>query len=193
MIGIEKIPEKRYGEQKMFWDGFQWVSRTMPLVRNFEQVTNTKKMQISNIPLEIGLRAEDIKRDFNKRLKDKYKCDKDMIQTLTLINAQNAVGIELASKDDINKIKDTFDGFKFLGQALRVTSFEDKTMNYNVTGFGNSSASMNSLSNPLANSAQTAAQAAAIATAVMKSVQGHTTHVSLQGLNLGPRNSLLTL
>ena len=171
----------------MFWDGFQWVGRTTPLVRNFEQVTNTKKMKIANVPLELGLRADDLKRDFNRRLREKYRGDKDMIQTLTLINAQNAVGIELASKDDIGKIKETFDGLKLLGQVLRATSFEDKTMNYNVTGFGNSSASMSSLSNPLANSAQTTAQAAAIANAAIKSLQGHTVNVSLQGCSLGPR------
>ena len=171
----------------MFWDGFQWVGRTAPLVRNFEQVTNTKKVQISNLPLELGLRADDIKRDFNKRLREKYKVEKDMIQTLTLIVAQNAAGIELSSKEDIPKVKETFEGLKMLGQTLRVTSFEDKTMNFNVGSFGSPSTSLSSLSNPLANSAQTAAQAAAIATAALKGLQGHEVKVSLQSMNLGSR------
>ena len=185
--GIGTIPEKRYGEQKMFWDGFQWVSRTTPLVKSFEQVTNTKKVQISGLPLELGLRAEEIKRDFNKKLKERYKTDKDLIQSVTLIVAQNAAAVELASKDDIPKIKETFDGQKLLGQVLRVTSFEDKTINFNVTNsFGGTNVSLNSLANPLANSAQTVAQSAAIATAVLKKMQGHDIEITLQGDNAAP-------
>jgi len=176
----------------MFWDGFQWVSRTKPLVQNFEQVTNTKKIQISNIPLELGLRAEDIKRDFNKKIKEKYKIDKDLIQTATLIVAQNAAALELSSKDDIHKIKETFEGMKLLGQSLKVTSFEDKTINFNVQGnFSNTASSLTNLANPLANSAQTAAQAAAIANAALKGLQGQEVKITLQGMGFSSSTKIL--
>lgn len=182
------MPEKRYGEQKQFWDGFQWVARTTPIVRNFEQVTNTKKVQISGLPLELGLRADDIKRDFNKKLREKYKTEKDIIIQVTLILAQNAVGVELRLREDIPKLKETFDGMKMLGQTLRVTSFEDKTINFNVSS---GSAGFTSLSNPLANSAQTAAQAAAIASAALKGMQGQDVKITLQGTSTG--TSILSL
>eukprot|EP01022_Parablepharisma_sp_SALTPOND_P004510 TRINITY_DN120419_c0_g1_i1.p2 TRINITY_DN120419_c0_g1~~TRINITY_DN120419_c0_g1_i1.p2 ORF type:complete len:561 (-),score=27.37 TRINITY_DN120419_c0_g1_i1:4163-5845(-) len=174
----EKEPDKRYGEQKLFWDGFQWVSKTTPIIKNLEHTTNTKKVQISGLPLELGLKAEDIKRELNTKLKERYRTDKDIIQKVDLILAQNAVAVELGTRDDIPKIKETFDGQKMLGQYLRVTSFEDKTINFNVSSNFNTATSM---SNPIANSAQTAAQAAAIATAALRGMQGQDVKISLKG------------
>ena len=174
----EEMPDKRYGEQKLFWDGFQWVSKTNPIVKNFEQSTNTKKVQISGLPLELGLRADDLKKELNAKLKEKYHNDKDIILKVDLIVTQNAVAVELSTREDIAKIKETFDGQNMLGQSLRVTSFEDKTINFNVSSNSNASSSM---FNPIANSAQTAAQAAAIATAALKGMQGQEVKITLQG------------
>lgn len=163
------MPTKRYGDKDVVWDGFQWVTKTKPIVRNIEHVTDVKKVQISGLPLELGLRADMLKDEFNAQLKEKYNPEKDIIKSVDLILAQNSIAIELGSRDDISKIKDTFDGKKFLEQELRVTSFENKTINFNVTGAYDAAAST---SNPIAHTPQTAAQAAAIAKAAIEQIQG---------------------
>lgn len=138
-------------------------------MRNIEHVTDVKKVQISGLPLELGLKADVIKDEFNARLREKYPSDKDIIKAVNLILAQNSVAVELESKSDIPKIKETFEGLNLLGQELHVTSFEDKTINFNVTGTYDAAAST---SNPIANTAQTTAQAAAIAKAALEQLQG---------------------
>ena len=149
----------RYGDQGKFWDGFQWVAKTVPKVRDFVHTTDVKKVQISGLPLELGLKPEDIRQELNFQLNANYHPESDIIKTVDLILAQNAIAIELGSREDISKIKDTFDGKEMLGQRLIVTSFEGKTINFNTTEMANEAASS---SNPIANSAMTAAQAAAI-------------------------------
>lgn len=141
-------------------------------MRNIEHVTDVKKVQISGLPLELGLKADVIKDEFNARLREKYHPDKDIINAVSLILAQNSVAVELESKNDIPKIKETFEGLNLLGQQLHVTSFEDKTINFNVTGTYDAAAST---SNPIANTAQTTAQAAAIARAALEQLQGEDT------------------
>lgn len=135
---------------------------------------STKKAVVSNIPLELGLSAQEIKRQFNKLLNDVYKSP-EIIKNVELIPAQNAAAIEVAIKDDLPKVK-SLDSIKFLGNNLKVTSFEDKTINFNVTD-----GASKSLANPVANSAQTAAQASAIAAAALKSLQGQETTFTLIG------------
>lgn len=188
MKSYEKVPDKRYGDQKLFWDGFQWVSKTTPIVKTFEQSTNTKKVQITGLPLELGLKAEDIKKELNSKLQEKYKTHDDIIQKVDLIIAQNAVAVELTSKEDIPKIKETFDEQKMLGQTLHVTSFEDKTIVFNVA---NGTASSSTMFNPIANSAKTAAQAAAIASATLTGMQGKEVKINLMGQTIGQSSKIL--
>ena len=65
---------------------------------------STKKAVVSNIPLELGLSAQEIKRQFNKLLNDVYKSP-EIIKNVELIPAQNAAAIEVAIKDDLPKVK----------------------------------------------------------------------------------------
>jgi len=146
-------------------------------VRNIEHVTDVKKVQISGLPLELGLKADMLKNEFNAQLRKKYNPQKDIIKSVDLILAQNSVAVELGSRDDISKIKDTFDKKEFLGEELRVTSFEDKTINFNVTGAYDPAAST---SNPIAHTPQTAAQAAAIAKAAIEQIQGEDVKVTFR-------------
>ena len=97
-------------DQKLFWDGFQWVTRITPLITSFEQTVSTKKAVVSNIPLELGLSAQDIKRQFNKLLNDVYKFP-EIIKNVELIPAQNAAAIEVAVKEDLPKVK-SLDGIR---------------------------------------------------------------------------------
>lgn len=162
----------------MFWDGFQWVSKTNPKIKNLEHTTDVKKVQISGFPLELGLKAEDIKMELNRQLREKYNPEKDIIKSVDLIPAQSAIAVELGTRDDISKIKEIFDEKRMFGQDLRVISFEDKTISFNVAGSFNDAAGM---SNPIVNSAQTAAQAAAIASAELKRLQGEDVKITLKG------------
>ena len=146
-------------------------------MRNIEHVTDVKKVQISGLPLELGLKADMLKNEFNAQLRKKYNPQKDIIKSVDLILAQNSVAVELGSRDDISKIKDTFDKKEFLGEELRVTSFEDKTINFNVTGAYDPAAST---SNPIAHTPQTAAQAAAIAKAAIEQIQGEDVKVTFR-------------
>jgi len=97
------LPDKIY-DQKLFWDGFQWVTRITPLITSFEQTVSTKKAVVSNIPLELGLSAQDIKRQFNQLLNNLYKIP-EIIKNVELIPAQSASAIEVAVKDDLPKVK----------------------------------------------------------------------------------------
>lgn len=108
-IAVEDIPNMRVEKNKLFWDGFQWVTRNNPIVTSFEQTTNTRKVQISNLPLDLGLTAPEIKNFFNSKIMDKYSLSKDPIENVILIPTQNSAAVELTSKDHISKIK-AFDG-----------------------------------------------------------------------------------
>lgn len=163
---------KKNSDQKLFWDGFQWVAKTKPIIRNIEHSVDVRKMEISGLPLELGLKAESIKDLLNAQLNQKYRPEKNIIKNVELILAQNSVAVELESRDDISKIRDTFDGEEVLGQRLQVTSFENRMVNFNVTGVHDEAASS---SNPIAHSTKTAAQAVAITQAAMKQLEGEET------------------
>ena len=92
-------------KSKLFWDGFQWVTRTTPLITSFEQTITTKKVQVSNLPLELGLTAHDVINFLNAAIQERINDKKEIIQNVKLIPAQNSADVELFSKDDIDKIK----------------------------------------------------------------------------------------
>eukprot|EP00826_Nyctotherus_ovalis_P047055 TRINITY_DN5366_c0_g2_i1.p1 TRINITY_DN5366_c0_g2~~TRINITY_DN5366_c0_g2_i1.p1 ORF type:complete len:291 (+),score=54.57 TRINITY_DN5366_c0_g2_i1:618-1490(+) len=129
-------------------------------------------MEISGLPLELGFKAEAIKDMLNAQLNQKYHPDENIIKNVELILAQNSIAVELESRDDISKIRDTFDGEEILGQKLQVISFENKIINYNVGGVYNEAAGS---SNPIAHSTKTAAQAVAITQAAIKQLEGEET------------------
>lgn len=99
------------GKPKYFWDGFQWVARTNSVPNIDPNILNqTRKMrrvQISNLPLYMGLTEKDIMQIVSKFLIDNYLNDDGNVKPVlsTQVNHQgNFAVMEISSVEEANRL-----------------------------------------------------------------------------------------
>ena len=95
----------------MFWDGFQWLARENITASADPNILNqTKKMrriQISNIPMNMGLSEKDIINVVTKFLVENYLNDESNLNPVVECKIQppgNTALIELSSLEEANKM-----------------------------------------------------------------------------------------
>ena len=115
----------------MFWDGFQWVPRTNS--QNFVDpniLNSTKKMrkvQISNLPLELGLSKENIEGLVTEFMLKNYLNDAN--------NSNPVINVELNDKDktviiEFSSVEETsrlckLDKLKIFNNDCKITRLGD--------------------------------------------------------------------
>jgi hypothetical protein len=106
-IQLEFDPAK----PKYFWDGFQWVARTNSVPNIDPNILNqTRKMrrvQISNLPLYMGLTEKDIMQIVSKFLVDNYLNDDGNTKPVlssTLNHQGNFAVMEISSVEEANRL-----------------------------------------------------------------------------------------
>lgn len=99
------------GKPRYFWDGFQWVARTNSVANIDPNILNqTRKMrrvQISNLPLYMGLNEKDITQIVSKFLIDNFLNDEGNIRPVlssSLNHQGNFAIMEISSVEEANRL-----------------------------------------------------------------------------------------
>ena len=96
----------------MFWDGFQWVTKTSAtgVTADPSLLTQTKKMRrllISNLPLQLGLGEKEIGEFVTKFIIENYLNDDGNFQPVKEVivdTVKNSATIELSSVEEAGRL-----------------------------------------------------------------------------------------
>ena len=108
------------GKPKLFWDGFQWVTRTpasvtdpKPAAKGENSQSNVtgkdlRRVVITNIPLEFGLLEEDVEAFLKQKVEELDEANKDIfeIKSLKLYPNQNSVTVECKEQAMSEKLQE---------------------------------------------------------------------------------------
>eukprot|EP01016_Furgasonia_blochmanni_P055069 TRINITY_DN914_c0_g1_i18.p1 TRINITY_DN914_c0_g1~~TRINITY_DN914_c0_g1_i18.p1 ORF type:complete len:544 (+),score=119.34 TRINITY_DN914_c0_g1_i18:68-1633(+) len=171
--GVNRVPPPNpvvsdimeQNKPKLFWDGFQWVPKTNsaphvdPAILN--QTRKMRRIQITNLPLYLGLVEKDVMEIVKKFLFDNYLNDfGNLNPVLTCqVNTQtNSAILEISSVEETNRLV-KIETLKIFGHSCKISRLGESQ-------FGNTQSLANLVSN-----AQTAAQAQAAALTALKVFQ----------------------
>jgi len=157
--------EEDVNNSKLFWDGFQWIAKANA-TNNADPnlLTQTKKMrrvQLSNLPLSMGLSEKDVATLVNKFLIENYLNDEgnqNPIIECKINNQTNTATLELSSVEETNRL-------------IKVDSLKIFSNKCKLTRLGDSQFGTTTNLATLVTNAQTSAQAQAAAFAAMHLIQ----------------------
>lgn len=125
--GMLNIMDIDAAKPKYFWDGFQWVAKTNsvpnidPNILN--QTRKMRKVQISNLPLYMGLTENDIKQIVSKFLIDNFLNDVGNftpVVSVTLNHQGNYAVLEVSSVEETNRLI-KIESIKIFNQNCKIT------------------------------------------------------------------------
>lgn len=105
------IIELEADKPKYFWDGFQWVAKTNSIPNIDPNILNQtrkmRKVQISNLPLYMGLTENDIKQIVSQFLIDNFLNDVgnfNPVVSVCLNHQGNFAILEISSVEETNRL-----------------------------------------------------------------------------------------
>ena len=119
------IIELEADKPKYFWDGFQWVAKTNSIPNIDPNILNQtrkmRKVQISNLPLYMGLTENDIKQIVSQFLIDNFLNDVgnfNPIVSVCLNHQGNFAILEVSSVEETNRLIKIESKLEFLQSFL---------------------------------------------------------------------------
>jgi len=119
-------------KSKMFWDGFQWVSKANaaaaaadPAMQN--QTKKMRRLVISNLPLHLGLGEREIGEFVTKFIIENYLNDDGNFQPVREVvvdSTRNSATIELSSVEEASRLAKV-ESIKVLGSNCRVSKVSE--------------------------------------------------------------------
>ena len=176
------MPPRKGQESELFWDGFQWVTRSNMASANIDQVLEAnrraRRVGLSNIPVEFNISEEDIRVFLNKKMVEYSLTDSHNSNSVLKVwiddNCADMGVAELSSQDEATRAL-KLDGIMMLGRPLKVARNEEISgMNALGDVLGINQAVLSKKDN-----IETSAKAAAVAVAAIQDIQGKTQNLTI--------------
>lgn len=169
------LPPRKGQESELFWDGFQWVTRSNMASANIDQVLEAnrraRRVGLSNLPFEFNISEEDIRGFLNKKMIEYSLCDPQNAKSVLKVwiddNCADMGVAEFSSQDEATRAL-RLDGIMMLGRPLKVARSEEISgidALGDVLGINTHILSQN-------DTVETSAKAAAVAVAAIQDYQG---------------------
>jgi len=129
-------PNKHYErerERELFWDGFQWVTRSNMFSANIDQVLEAnrraRRLMVWNVPFEFNISEEDLKKFLNKKMLEYQLNDSGNKNPVLKVwvdeEDPSKCLVEVSTQDEASKAQ-RLDGLKLLGRPLKVTRTDEE-------------------------------------------------------------------
>jgi RNA recognition motif-containing protein len=178
------LPPRKGQESELFWDGFQWVTRSNMATANIDQVLEAnrraRRVGLSNLPFEFNISEDDIRAFLNRKMSEFGLCNPHNTESVLKVwiddNCADMGVAELSSQEEASKAL-KLDGIMMLGRPLKVARSEEIS---GISALGEA-LGINTHALSQKDSVETSAKAAAVAVAAIQDLQG-----SLQNINIEP-------
>ena len=176
------IPTRKGQESELFWDGFQWVTRSNMASANIDQVLEAnrraRRVGLSNLPFEFNISEEDIRAFLNAKM-DEYSLtepsNKNCVLKVWIDDNCADMGVaELSSQDEATKAL-RLDGIMMLGRPLKIARSEE------ISGINALGEALGINTHVLSqkDTVETSAKAAAVAVAAIQDYQGTQKNINI--------------
>lgn len=177
------MPPRKGQESELFWDGFQWVTRSNMASANIDQVLEAnrraRRVGLSNIPFEFNVSEEDIRTFLNKKMIEYSLADPHNTNSVLKVwiddNCADMGVAELSSQDEAARAL-KLDGILMLGRPLKVARNEE------ISGMSALGDVLGINTHVLSqrDTVETSAKAAAVAVAAIQDLQGKSQSLNIE-------------
>jgi RNA recognition motif. (a.k.a. RRM, RBD, or RNP domain) len=177
------LPPRKGQESELFWDGFQWVTRSNMASANIDQVLEAnrraRRVGLSNLPFEFNISEEDIKNFLNKKMIEYELADPLNANSVLKVwiddNCADMGVAELSSQDEATRAL-RLDGILMLGRPLKIARTEE------ISGINALGEALGINTHILSqnDTVETSAKAAAVAVAAIQDYQGTQKNINIE-------------
>ena len=176
------MPLRKGQESELFWDGFQWVTRSNMASANIDQVLEAnrraRRVGLSNLPYEFNISEDDIKNFLNKKMIEFSLADPSNTNCVLKVwiddNCADMGVAELSSQDEATRAL-RLDGIMMLGRPLKIARSEEIS---GISALGDA-LGINTHILSQNDTVETSAKAAAVAVAAIQDLQGNVKNLSI--------------
>ena len=174
------MPPRKGQESELFWDGFQWVTRSNMASANIDQVLEAnrraRRVGLSNLPFEFNISEEDIRGFLNKKMIEYSLCDPHNTNSVLKVwiddNCADMGVAEFSSQDEATRAL-RLDGILMLGRPLKIARTEEIS---GISALGDA-LGINTHALSQKDTVETSAKAAAVAVIAIQDFQGTSQNV----------------
>lgn len=177
------LPSRKGQESELFWDGFQWVTRSNMASANIDQVLEAnrraRRVGLSNLPFEFNISEDDIKAFLNKKMIEfslsEPQNNSPVLKVWVDDNCADMATAELSSQDEATRAL-RLDGIMMLGRPLKIARSEEIS---GITALGEA-LGINTHAISQRDTVETSAKAAAVAVAAIQDLQGNFKNITIE-------------